>query len=62
MGIAGVDDLRGIANPEARAVCERRALRLARKLLVEEAPQDIDAVIAAADEERRDGHEPYVPM
>ncbi len=35
VGLAGVADLQGIADPATRAACERRALALARMLVVE---------------------------
>ncbi len=34
LGLAHVEDLEAIADPETRARCERKALRLARELLV----------------------------
>jgi 5-methylthioribose kinase len=34
LGLAHVEDLEAIADPERRARCEARALRLARELLV----------------------------
>jgi 5-methylthioribose kinase len=34
LGLAHVEDLESIADPERRAVCERKALRLGRELLV----------------------------
>jgi 5-methylthioribose kinase len=34
LGLAHVADLDGIADPEMRALCEARALRAARELLV----------------------------
>jgi 5-methylthioribose kinase len=37
LGLAHVEDLESIADPELRASCERRALRLARALMVETA-------------------------
>ena len=37
LGLAGVADLEEIEPPERRAACERRALRLARALIVERA-------------------------
>ena len=35
LGLAHVEDLEGIANPDLRAECEKRALKLARTLMVE---------------------------
>ena len=35
LGLAGVEDLESIDPPEARAACERRALAMARELIVE---------------------------
>jgi len=61
VGLAGVADLRDIADPEVRAVCERRALRLARRLLLEKT-SGIDAVVAMADAERQDGASPYFAL
>jgi len=61
VGLAGVADMRDIADPEVRAVCERRALRLARRLLLSRA-SSIEAVVAAADKERQDGFTPYFPL
>ena len=34
LGLAHVEDLESIADPETRALCERRALRLGRELVV----------------------------
>ncbi len=48
LGLAHVEDLELIADPERRAHCETKALRLARELLVR--PQDFSGVadVAAA--------------
>jgi 5-methylthioribose kinase len=35
LGLAHVEDLEAIADPERRAICERKALRLGRELLVD---------------------------
>ena len=35
LGLAHVEDLESIADPERRAICERKALSLARTLVVE---------------------------
>jgi 5-methylthioribose kinase len=35
LGLAHVEDLESIANPDLRAICEKRALKLARLLMVE---------------------------
>jgi 5-methylthioribose kinase len=49
LGLAHVEDLESIADPARRAVCERKALRLARTLVVEGAKfSDISDVIEAA--------------
>ena len=49
LGLAHVEDLESIADPPRRAVCERKALRLARALVVEGAKfSDISDVIEAA--------------
>jgi 5-methylthioribose kinase len=49
LGLAHVEDLESIANPDMRAECEKRALRLARVLMVEGSGFiDIKAVDEAA--------------
>jgi 5-methylthioribose kinase len=49
LGLAHVEDLESIADPEVRARCEKRSLRLARSLMVEAAAYpDIKAVSDAA--------------
>jgi 5-methylthioribose kinase len=49
LGLAHVEDLESIADPERRALCERRALRLARRLVVEGAKfSGVSDVIEAA--------------
>jgi 5-methylthioribose kinase len=49
LGLAHVEDLESIADPARRAVCERKALRLARMLVVDGAKfSDISDVIEAA--------------
>ena len=35
LGLAHVEDLESIADPDLRAICERKALKLARTLMVE---------------------------
>jgi 5-methylthioribose kinase len=57
VGIAHVEDLESIPDQEARGVCEKRSMRLARKLLVlkDAGCADIHAVVAAAYAERQDG-------
>jgi 5-methylthioribose kinase len=35
LGLAHVEDLESIADPDLRSICEKRALRLARLLTVE---------------------------
>jgi len=61
VGLAGVADMRDIADSDVRAVCERRALRLARKLLLQPF-SSIEAVVDAADKERQDGATPYFAL
>uniref|UniRef100_A0A7S0R8Q8 S-methyl-5-thioribose kinase n=2 Tax=Pyramimonas obovata TaxID=1411642 RepID=A0A7S0R8Q8_9CHLO len=55
VGIAHVEDLESIQDPEVRAACERRAIKLARTLLVlkDKACPDIKAVVVAADAQRQ---------
>ncbi|KAK9830593.1 hypothetical protein WJX81_002762 [Elliptochloris bilobata] len=63
VGIAHVADLDTISDPDIRAVCERRALRCARELLVN--PQrfaDMRAVAAHADAARTDGAQPHFAL
>jgi 5-methylthioribose kinase len=49
LGLAHVEDLESIANPDLRAICEKRALKLARLLMVEGASFDgINSVNDAA--------------
>ena len=49
LGLAHVEDLESIVDPDLRAECEKRALKLARTLMVEEAGfTDIKAVSDAA--------------
>ncbi len=53
VGVAHVADFTSIADMDARAACERRALRFGRRLLVEAASfASIDAVTAAAEQAR----------
>jgi 5-methylthioribose kinase len=60
VGIAHVADLDGIESADDRATCERRALRLARKLIVNPgAFKDASAVWEAAEAERKDGAKPF---
>ncbi len=55
LGLAHVIDLEKIADPDRRALCETRALRLARELMVNTARYgDIAAVGAAARDMRRE--------
>ena len=54
LGLAHVEDLESIADPARRAICERKALRLARTLVVEGAKfSDISDVVEAARAVRR---------
>src|SRR5262249_7107126 len=49
LGLAHVEDMESIADPDLRAGCEKRALELARSLMVEGAAYpDIKAVSDAA--------------
>jgi 5-methylthioribose kinase len=49
LGLAHVEDLESIADPARRAICERKALRLARTLVVEGAKfAGVSDVIEAA--------------
>ena len=49
LGLAHVEDLESIADPERRAICERKALSLARTLVVEGAKfAGVSDVIEAA--------------
>jgi len=49
LGLAHVEDMEGIADPDLRATCEKRALKLARSLMVERSSfTDIEAVSDAA--------------
>jgi 5-methylthioribose kinase len=49
LGLAHVEDLESIVNPDLRAICEKRALKLARLLMVERASFDsINSVNDAA--------------
>ncbi|MEA2808431.1 MAG: 5-methylthioribose kinase, partial [Rhodospirillaceae bacterium] len=49
LGLAHVEDLESIAQPDLRAECEKRALKLARALMVEgQGFTDIKAVSDAA--------------
>jgi 5-methylthioribose kinase len=49
LGLAHVEDLESITNPDLRAECEKRALKLARTLMVDAAGfADIKAVSDAA--------------
>jgi 5-methylthioribose kinase len=49
LGLAHVEDMESIADPDLRATCEKRALKLARSLMVERASvTDIEAVSDAA--------------
>jgi 5-methylthioribose kinase len=49
LGLAHVEDMESIGDPDLRASCEKRALKLARSLMVEGADYpDIKAVSAAA--------------
>lgn len=55
LGLAHVEDMESIADPDRRATCETQALRLARTLMVEGADfTDIKAVNEAARLVRRD--------
>ena len=50
LGLAHVEDMEAIADPERRAACERKALRLGRELLLNpRAFSDIADVVAAAE-------------
>jgi 5-methylthioribose kinase len=54
LGLAHVIDLEKIADPDRRALCERRALRLARELMVNtKRYSEIEAVSEAAREMRK---------
>jgi 5-methylthioribose kinase len=48
LGLAHVLDLESIADPERRAACERRALRLARDMLVNRSSYPTPEAVAAA--------------
>eukprot|EP00884_Botryococcus_braunii_P014979 jgi/Botrbrau1/23482/Bobra.106_1s0034.1 len=59
----GVNDFNAIQDPAIKAVCQRRALRLGRRLLVHPAtvPSPAD-LIALANDERLDGAQPCFPL
>ena len=60
VGIAHVADLESVADADARSVCERRALRLARKLITTPgAFATAAAVMEAVEAERVDGAQPF---
>ena len=49
LGLAHVEDMESIADPDLRATCEKRALKLARFLMVERASfSDIGSASDAA--------------
>ncbi|GAB4820787.1 hypothetical protein N2152v2_007833 [Parachlorella kessleri] len=59
VGIAHVAEMKSIQDPDVRAVCERRVLRLGRRLLVETASfRSIQDVVQAAEASRHDGKLP----
>jgi len=59
LGLAHNIDLEWIEDPDRRAACERRALRLARHMMVERhAIASIGDITGAAKESRRDGPAP----
>eukprot|EP00892_Ulva_mutabilis_P010052 jgi/Ulvmu1/7419/UM036_0079.1 len=63
VGIAHNADFERIADVDARAACEARALRLGRRLLLEcDALRTVGAVVQAAREERDDGKQPFFAL
>lgn len=62
VGIAHVPEMESITDDETRSVCERRALKLGRRLLTqakEMGDASIQDVIQLAKEMRNDGKKPY---
>eukprot|EP00887_Chlorella_sp_A99_P002733 scaffold6.g2733.t1 len=63
VGIAHVADMDGIADADVRAVCERRALRFGRQVLVAPGlapgPREL---VSLADAFRDDGAQPHFPL
>jgi 5-methylthioribose kinase len=63
VGIAHVADFESIESKDVRAVCEVRALRLGRELLVNRgAYASIEAVAEVAMVWRQDGQKPFYPL
>lgn len=65
VGIAHVEDMEAIADADARAACERRALRFGRRLLVQGAEEFAGGprlVTAAADAARADNARPFFEL
>lgn len=57
IGIAHVQQMDSIIDPDVRSVCERRVLQFGRSLLVEtESFTDIAGLLARAEKMREDGH------
>lgn len=52
VGIAHVADMDSIADPDVRAVCERRALRCGRRLMLEAGALSVEDVVAMAEQLR----------
>jgi hypothetical protein len=51
------------ADPDVRAVCERRALRFGRRMLVEAAGvPSVRKLVELAEEERQDGAQPFFAL
>lgn len=62
IGVAHVADMEEIGDVEKRAVCERRALRMGRRMMVEGGGgvfRDVVKMVEEAENERRDGAQPW---
>jgi 5-methylthioribose kinase len=63
IGVAHVADMEEIEDVERRAVCEKRALRMGRRMMVEGGVggvfEDVVKMVEEAEKERRDGAQPW---
>jgi 5-methylthioribose kinase len=63
IGVAHVADMEEIGDVEKRAVCERRAMRMGRRMMVEGGGggvfEDVVKMVEEAEKERRDGAQPW---
>jgi 5-methylthioribose kinase len=63
VGIAHNADFERIEDPDVKATCEKRALRVGREILVNcDRYETIEDVLTLAKQERSDGLEPCFPM